>query len=198
MVLAYHIIFTAYGFWLPNDPRGSWSDFVRSWGIGAVWAGDGRRRRGGRWQGNGVRGGSERGGKSALKYEPVSFDGVQCRAIGRGFREAVRRSGFVIYACSVLPEHVHLVVKRHRYVVEEVRDQLKGEGTKALRREGLHPFEGVVMGNGKTHSPWADEGWDVYLDSGADIRRAIAYVEGNPGKEGKPVQRWTFVTRYEG
>ena len=31
MVRAYHAVFTAYGFWLPNDPRGSWSDFVRSW-----------------------------------------------------------------------------------------------------------------------------------------------------------------------
>ena len=31
MVRAYHAIFTTYGFWLPNDPRGSWSDFVRSW-----------------------------------------------------------------------------------------------------------------------------------------------------------------------
>jgi len=31
MVRAYHVIFCAYGFWLPNDPRGSWSDFVRSW-----------------------------------------------------------------------------------------------------------------------------------------------------------------------
>ena len=30
-VLAYHLILTAYGFWLPNDPRGSWSDFVRAW-----------------------------------------------------------------------------------------------------------------------------------------------------------------------
>jgi len=30
-VLAYHLIMTAYGFWLPNDPRGSWSDFVRAW-----------------------------------------------------------------------------------------------------------------------------------------------------------------------
>ena len=25
MVLGYHIIRTAYGFWLPNDPWGSWS-----------------------------------------------------------------------------------------------------------------------------------------------------------------------------
>jgi len=28
MVIASHDIFTFYGFWLPNDPRGSWS--VRS------------------------------------------------------------------------------------------------------------------------------------------------------------------------
>ena len=31
MVLASHLIISAYGFWLPNDPRGSWSDFVGSW-----------------------------------------------------------------------------------------------------------------------------------------------------------------------
>ena len=29
MVLAYHSIFCARGFWLPNDPRGSGSDYVR-------------------------------------------------------------------------------------------------------------------------------------------------------------------------
>ena len=28
---AFHLIISAYGFWLPNDPRGSWSDFVGSW-----------------------------------------------------------------------------------------------------------------------------------------------------------------------
>ena len=31
MILGSHVIFSAYGFWLPNDPRGSWSDFVGSW-----------------------------------------------------------------------------------------------------------------------------------------------------------------------
>jgi len=31
MILGYHVIFGAYGFWLPNDPRGSWSDFVGAW-----------------------------------------------------------------------------------------------------------------------------------------------------------------------
>ena len=31
MILGFHVVFGAYGFWLPNDPRGSWSDFVGSW-----------------------------------------------------------------------------------------------------------------------------------------------------------------------
>ena len=32
-VLGYHAIFSAYGFWLPNDPRGSWSEFVGSYDL---------------------------------------------------------------------------------------------------------------------------------------------------------------------
>src|SRR5205085_8872776 len=36
MVLGYHVVFTAYGFWLPNDPRGSWSDFVGAWELFVV------------------------------------------------------------------------------------------------------------------------------------------------------------------
>ena len=31
MIHGYHVILPMYGFWLPNDPRGSWSDFVRKW-----------------------------------------------------------------------------------------------------------------------------------------------------------------------
>jgi hypothetical protein len=33
MIHAYHVILGTYGFWLPNDPRGSWSDFVGSWDL---------------------------------------------------------------------------------------------------------------------------------------------------------------------
>jgi hypothetical protein len=31
MLHGFHVIFSADGFWLPNDPRGSWSEFVRRW-----------------------------------------------------------------------------------------------------------------------------------------------------------------------
>jgi hypothetical protein len=31
MIHGYQVIWGTYGFWLPNDPRDSWSDFVGSW-----------------------------------------------------------------------------------------------------------------------------------------------------------------------
>ena len=31
MIHGYHLILPMYGFWLPNDPRGSWSEFIRKW-----------------------------------------------------------------------------------------------------------------------------------------------------------------------
>ncbi len=31
VILGFHSIFTTYGTWLPNEPRGSWSTFVASW-----------------------------------------------------------------------------------------------------------------------------------------------------------------------
>lgn len=33
MVHGYHLILPIYGFWRPNDPRGSWSRFVAKWEI---------------------------------------------------------------------------------------------------------------------------------------------------------------------
>jgi REP element-mobilizing transposase RayT len=195
MVLAYHVIFTAYGFWLPNDPRGSWSDFVRSWELARF--GPATKTIARHSLAHNPHDYAQRlAAKSALKYPPVSFTGIQCQAIALGFKDAIRRSHFTLYACSILPDHVHIVVARHRYIVEKVRDQLKGQATKSLRQENLHPFPNVKLYHGRLHSPWADDGWDVYLDSPPDIRRAINYVNNNPIKEGHPPQTWHFLTPY--
>lgn len=36
MVIAYHLIWTLYGWWLPNDPRGSMSQLIRNDIIGEL------------------------------------------------------------------------------------------------------------------------------------------------------------------
>ena len=130
-------------------------------------------------------------------YPAVTFTGLQALAIAAGFADGVRRSGYQILACAILPDHTHLVIGRHSYLIEQVTNRLKGAATRELSARHLHPLEGCLTKNGSTPSPWAEGLWKVFLDSSEDIVRAIDYVECNPTKENKRKQNWPFVTPYE-
>jgi REP-associated tyrosine transposase len=195
MIHAYHVIFGAYGFWLPNDPRGSWSEFVGAWELVRF----GRATRAlERLELTPKQEEQRRQAKESLKYPPVQFSGIQARGIGRGFSNGIARSRFTIWACSILPEHIHLVIARHKYKVEHVANQLKGDATKQLKKERLHPLASHVTADGQIRTPWARGEWKAYLDSEEAIEDAIRYVEENPIKEGKPKQTWTCVRKFYG
>ena len=195
MVKAYHVIFTAYGFWLPNDPRGSWSDFVRSWELlrfGPASKIDTRESVANREHDVNLR----LAAKKALRYPPVKFTGRQARSIGGGFAFAIRKSEYRVLACAILPEHVHMVFGRHSYGIEQVVRRLEQAATMRLTADQLHPLESFRTRAGRTPSPWGRGLWKVYLNSDEDIRRAIQYVQENPMREHKPPQRWSFVVPY--
>jgi len=97
-----------------------------------------------------------------------------------------------------LPQHVHLVIARHRFKVEQICNLLKGEATKQLKAESIHPQAPFMERNGKLPSLWEEQQWKVYLDSDEAIETAICYVEENPVKEGKARQNWSFVKPFEG
>jgi len=196
MVLAHHIIFTAYGFWLPNDPRGSWSDFVAAWEL---------FRAGGKATKTDERRSLARDAhdarkrlevKRSLKHPPVQFTGPQALAIANGFREACADAGYVFYALAILPEHVHGVLGRHDSAVTRIVGQLKSRATHQMRVAGLHPFQDGRTADTALPTPWAQGCWKVFLNSDEDVARAIEYVENNPLKENKPRQRWSFVAPY--
>jgi len=196
VVIGFHVILTAYGFWLPNDPRGSWSDFVGAWELvrfGRATKTDERRSLAGEPH---DRRASARA-KKVLKYPAVRFTGRQASAIGRGFGALVNRSALSICACSILPEHTHLVVEQHRYPIEQIANLLKGAATRQLMSEGLHPFGALREKCGRLPHAWARGLWKVFLGTPADVRRAVRYVEDNPAKEGLPRQRWSFVTPFK-
>ncbi|MGD0519273.1 MAG: hypothetical protein ABSA26_17180 [Thermoguttaceae bacterium] len=196
MILGYHLIITTYGFWLPNDPRGSWSDFVGAWELlrfGRASKTNSRQSLASIQHDTHIR----LAAKKALKYPEVHFTGIQARTIGDGFADFVKRNGLRIWACLILPEHAHIVVARHRYKVEQIANLLKGAATKALIEEKMHPFENNPIKKSRLPKTWAQGQWKVFLDSKKDIFRAILYVEDNPLKEDKPRQHWSFVTNYE-
>ena len=196
MVLATHLILTAYGFWLPNDPRGSWSDFVGSWELfrfGRATRVHTRRSLARRPHDRDARVRA----KDAMKYPPVRFTGRQARAIGRGFGEYVGRSGLVVWACAILPEHAHVVFARHRLDADQVQIQLKASATRRVNREGIHPLAPYAPPGRRLPTPWTRGKWAVFLNTPLAVRRAILYVEANPLREGLPRQRWSFVTPYD-
>ena len=196
MVLGYHVIIGAYGFWLPNDPRGSWSDFVGSWDLTCYGPATTTSAiqsvarvphdRALRMQ-----------AKEAMKYPAVMFSGIQARAIGRGFANYVESSGLQIWACAILPEHIHLVVSRFRLKIEPIVIQLKGAATEQLIEEGVHPHGSIRLPNDRHPKCFARGQCAPFLDSIEDIYRSIQYVENNPLKEGKPKQSWSFVTKFD-
>ncbi|HUO09416.1 MAG TPA: hypothetical protein VM008_14000 [Phycisphaerae bacterium] len=191
-MLAHHIIFCAYGFWLPNDPRGSWSSWIGSWELlkfGPSTKTSARRSLA--YTTHNVH--QRLAAKNALKFSPVTFTGEQAAVISYGFRRVFDSIDATIYACSILPDHVHLVTAnlpwRTRYFV----NQLKGKATESLLAYKRHPFQHLP----NPPTPWSRNSWDVYLDTPEDVYRAIAYVNQNPIKENLPPQRWPFVTQYQ-
>jgi REP element-mobilizing transposase RayT len=192
-MLASHVIFGAYGFWLPNDPRGSWSDFVASWNLfrygGQATKITETRSVAHRQHDQELR----MGAKALLKRPPVRFNGAQARAIAMGFAEYATRSDLKILACAVMPDHMHVVLSRHRLSPKQLAVQLKGAATRRLIADNLHPFPSKV---GRPPKCFARGEWKVYLDTEDEVNHATRYVELNPEKEGLRRQRWSFITPF--
>jgi REP element-mobilizing transposase RayT len=191
-VRAYHLILTFYGFWLPNDPRGSSSDFVRAWELlpfGKTTRVTTRRSLARDPHDRDLR----RRAKEELARPPVVLNGIQARAVARGFQVFVEKTELIVYGCSILPEHVHLVIARRQYSIEQVANLLKGSATTQLRHEGLHPFVDDPYRDGTLPTPWTRKCWSCFLGDDESILRAIRYVQGNPMKQRLPEQHWSFI-----
>jgi REP element-mobilizing transposase RayT len=198
MIYGYHVILPHYGFWLPNDPRGSWSEFVGSWELA---------RFGETTQHPPQRNVAQLSAdeialreqmRAALLYPAVTLSGKQALSVANGFGRQAEKSAYQIWACAILPEHTHLVIGRHTYKVEQVANLLKGAATTQLLSDHLHPLAEYTKPNSRPPGMWARHEWKVYLDSDDQIENAIAYVNDNPEKEGKPRQHWSWITPYSG
>src|SRR5215471_4556495 len=124
MIVGYHVTFSTYGFWLPNDPRGSWSTFVGSWELFRY----GKATKTNERQSLAYRSHDRTqrlAAKSALKRPPVQFTGIQALAVATGFHEYIRKCKLPVWACAVLPDHVHLVTGVPHIDIEQIVIQLK-------------------------------------------------------------------------
>jgi REP element-mobilizing transposase RayT len=188
LVIAYHLIWTAYGFWLPNDPRGSGSKTIRTdilAELGALHYGRKRVQPGGA----SIRGFYQRAA-AALRHPLLTFDPTAVTESAGAFRQVIDEQHYTCYACAIMPDHVHMLVRKHKHQAEEMIESLKDASRQRLiavgQRSPLHPV-------------WAwGGGWKVFLDHPDEVRRTIRYIENNPDPLGLPRQRWPFIKEYDG
>ena len=97
-MLGLHLVISAYGFWPPNDPRGSWSSYVRAqqlYDIGgqatkvATTQSPANRRRDQKLR---------QRIRANLIYPPVTLTGIQARAVARGVTNVCPKIEFFVHA----------------------------------------------------------------------------------------------------
>ena len=187
MIIAHHLIFTAYGWWLPNDPRGSSSRTIKADILNHL--GDlhhGRKpvqppstdiRR------------FYTAAKDWLRHDLLTFDTRARNVIADAFAAMIAAERYTCYACAILPDHVHVLVRKHKHTAEQIIATFQEASRLRPRDADLRSTD---------HPTWGGPGWKVFLDHPDEVRRTIKYIEDNTPKHRLPEQRWPFVTPYDG
>ncbi|MCH7988056.1 MAG: transposase [Planctomycetes bacterium] len=184
--IAHHLLLHAYGHWLPNDPRGSGSGKLRQEKfdhLGAIHKGR-KKVQPSRKE---LREFSQ-DAKPFLDFELFWFDAEKRQAIGNAFAELVEKTGYTVWACAILKNHVHLCVRRHRDDAVTIWKRFA-----EASRSALLQIDEIDDG----HPVWSDRPYKVFLYSPEDIWRTTKYIEQNRVKEGLAAQQWSFVKEYD-
>lgn len=177
MVIAYHAIFTTYGTWLPNDPRGSYSKEIYNDQLRAL-----GRIKYGRQNPTPVKDLLIRfwtEATSHLTRSPFFIDDNIRPIIATGFKQVVQRLDIKIPACAIMNDHVHVLILRSKYRIEYLVNQLKGSATQALRLK---------------QTPWSRGCWKVFITDPEALLAAANYIQANPACAGLCAQSWDFIT----
>ena len=187
IIIAHHLIWTAYGWWLPNDPRGGTSKTIACDVIAELGELHPGRKK--------VQPASEQirhfyeRAKEVLEHPLLTFDPPARQAIADAFAGVICEQRYTCYACAIMPDHVHVVIRKHKHQAEQMIENLQDQSRLRLRNLDMRC---------NNHPVWGGPGWKVFLDHPDGVRRTVRYVEQNPVKARMHTQEWPFVTTYDG
>jgi REP element-mobilizing transposase RayT len=187
MVAGFHLIWTAYGWWLPNDPRGSSSHEIRVERIAEL----GELHHGRKTiqpLPRELRLFYEQA-RTVLKHPLLTFTDDDIDLIGESFATVIADCRYTCYACAIMPDHVHALIRKHRDHAEAMIEKLQNASRDKLIASGRRE---------RTHPVWGGPGWKVFLYTQEDFVRIRDYIWNNPIKAGRAAQHWSLVKPYDG
>lgn len=128
--LAYFITFTTYGTWLHGDERGS---IIRENGVPLVL---------------GKHTGISKHEYHELRYDPVTLNAIQRQIVLETIIKHCQIRQWHLYATHIRSNHIHIVVKSNK-PVDLVAEELKGWGTRMLRKKGFEISKVWTRGSSK-------------------------------------------------
>lgn len=177
MIIAYHVIFTTYGTWLPNDPRGSYSKEIYNDQLQML--GNIKYGRQNPAPAKNVLLKFWTAATPHLSRPPFFIDDNSRPIIAAGFSKVAQRLNIRIADCAIMNDHVHTLILRSKYRIEYVVNQLKGGATQALKMK---------------QTPWTRGCWKVFISDDETLLAAARYIQANPNCVDLPAQSWDFVT----
>jgi hypothetical protein len=135
IVIAYHLIWTAYGWWLPNDLRGSGSKIIAQdifKHLGELHV----DRKQVQPASSEVRD-FYKHAAGLLKYPLLKFGNEQVVSLAQAFRQVIQECRYTCYACAMMPDHIHILIRKHKHLAEEMLDRFHRAGRLPLRAAGI-------------------------------------------------------------
>src|SRR5207249_3268767 len=90
-----------------------------------------------------------------LQYPVIEFSAIAIQTIADAFAQVIKTCKYTCYACAILPDHVHLLIRKHKHAAEEMIRNLQRESHLLLRDRHLFDLE---------HPIWDGHGYSVFLD----------------------------------
>lgn len=120
----------------------------------------------------------------------LTFSLSDVEHLAKVFGNVIEQQGYTCYACAIMPDHVHMLIRRHRDKAETMIDNFRDASRTAL-------YEAKIRH--APHPVWtAGRGWVTFISSKQQFINEIEYIRRNPLKIKWPEQRWSFVKPYDG
>src|SRR5207244_4022373 len=105
--------------------------------------------------------------RGRLKHELLTISERESAAVGDALGAAIRQRSYTCFACAVMPDHVHLLIRKHRDLAEAMIEHLQTASRDAVR---------ALRQRAPGHPVWCGSGWKVYLETRDDMERTVRYI----------------------
>ena len=74
-----------------------------------------------------------------LDFPVIRFDEIQRNAIGESIGHIISEFNYTCYACAIMPDHLHLVIRKHCDDAEQMIGNFQGMSRAELLKQSLVP-----------------------------------------------------------